>query len=163
VRGDWWQFGHLMPSRIAETVPRVQAARAAPTRLRDEIHDGIHAFRRNQPTMMPRMPRLSPGFASTLDTTTTRSLLTRETIGWRRLWRGRGILLSERELAFEVGNPLGLLGELLAKPFVLFSEFFDLLRLAITRVARLLVASRSLLALRLHQPERSESVWKVQV
>jgi hypothetical protein len=66
--------------------------------------------------------------------------------------------LSERELAFEIGNPFCLLGEFFAKPFVLLSESLDLLRLAITRVARLLIASRSLLAPRLHQPERSESV-----
>ena len=81
VRGDWRQFGDLMPSRIADTMPRVQAARAVPTCLRNEIHDRIHAFLRDQLTMMPRMSRLAPGSASTLRTTTTRPLSTCEAIG----------------------------------------------------------------------------------
>jgi hypothetical protein len=82
----------------------------------------------------------------------------REAIGGRRL-RGRGgILLAQRELTFEIGDPLRVLRELLAKPFVFLSQSFDLVRLAITGGARWLVASRSLLAPRLHQPERSESV-----
>src|SRR3990172_3418533 len=81
----------------------------------------------------------------------------------RRFGGRRGILLPERELTFEIGNPFRLLGELFTKSFVLFFQSFDLLRLAITDVARLLLASRPVLALRLHQPERTKSLQKVQV
>jgi len=81
VRGDRGQLGDLMPSRIADAVPRVHPMRAAATRLRDEIDDRIHTLKRRQLPMAPRMPRLSAGLAPTLLATTTRTLLTCEAIG----------------------------------------------------------------------------------
>ena len=62
----------------------------------------------------------------------------------------------------KIHNPLRLLGELLAKPFILLFQSFDFLRLAITDVARVRLASRSLLPLRLHPPECTKSLQKVQ-
>ena len=81
----------------------------------------------------------------------------------RALGRGGGILLFQRELPLEIGNPLRLLLELSAKSIVLFAKPVNLLARAITSVARFLTPSRSLRALRLHQPERTNSVTKVQV
>jgi hypothetical protein len=104
------------------------------------------------------MPRLAAGLPSTCHPTTTLALATGETIRGRRLGGGRGILLAKRELAFEIGNPFRLLGELLAKPFVLLFQALNLVRLAITARARLLLTRRSLLALRLHRPERTKSL-----
>ena len=49
--------------------------------------------------------------------------------------------MTQRELALEIGNPLRLLIELLAKPFVLIAKPFDFQRLVITRVTPLLFAS----------------------
>src|SRR5213594_1763288 len=59
-RGDWGQLRDLMPSRIADAVPRVQAARAVATRLRDEIHDRIDALDGHQVAMVPGMPGCPP-------------------------------------------------------------------------------------------------------
>jgi hypothetical protein len=96
------------------------------------------------------MPRLRAGLPSTLHATTARPLATREAIGgWRFGGRG-GILLPQGELAFKVGDSLRVLIELPAKPFVLVTKPFNFLRLAIRRVARLLIASRSLFAPWLH-------------
>jgi len=70
-----------MPSRIADAVPRVQVARAVATRLRDEIHDRIDALDRHQVAMVPGMPRLAAGLASTPHATPTLTLTSREAIG----------------------------------------------------------------------------------
>jgi hypothetical protein len=152
-----------MPSRIADRVSRVQAARALATRLRHEIDDRIHALHRHQLTVMSWMSRLTAGLASTLHATATFTWSTREAVGGGWLGCSSGILLLQRQLPLEIGNPFRLLIELFAKPVVLLAKPFNLLRLAITGVARFLTASRSLLALRLHQPQRTESVKKVQV
>jgi len=80
VRGDRRQLRDLMPSRIADAVPRVQAAGAVATRVRDKINDRIHALDRHQLTVVPGMPRLTTGLASTLHAPTTRTLSTGEAI-----------------------------------------------------------------------------------
>ena len=40
-------------------------------------------------------------------------------------------MLPQRELALEIRNPFGLLGELFPKPFVLAGQAFNLVRVAI--------------------------------
>jgi len=80
-RGDWGQLRDLMPSRIADAVPRVQAARAVATRLRDEIHDRIDALDGHQVAMVPGMPRLTAGCAPTLHATSPLTRPTREAVG----------------------------------------------------------------------------------
>jgi hypothetical protein len=109
------------------------------------------------------MSWLPPGFASTLLATPTRPLLTGQAIrGWR--FRGnRRILLLQGELTFEIGNAFRLLLELFAKAFVLLAQPFDLVRRVGTRVARGLIASRSLLPPSHHRRERTKSLRKVQV
>jgi hypothetical protein len=81
VRGNRRQLRDLMPARFADTMPCGQAVRAVPTGVRHELDERIHALRRHQLTMMPGMPRLTAGGASTLHATTTLTLLTREAIG----------------------------------------------------------------------------------
>jgi hypothetical protein len=125
-----------MPTRIPDGMSRVQAARALATRLRRETHNRIHALDREQLTMVARMARLPAGGASTLQATSSLPRSTRKAIRGRRLRRDGGILLFQRKLRFEVGDPLRLLLELFAKPFGLSSQPFDFLRLAITPVAR---------------------------
>jgi len=68
--------------------------------------------------------------------------------------------LFQRELPLKIGNPFRLLIELLAKPFVLLAKPFNLLRLASMRVGRVLTASRSLLARRLHPARAYEIATK---
>jgi hypothetical protein len=147
-----------MAPRVADLVVRVQRLRALTADLGDEIDDRIHTCDRHEGAVVARVAGLPAGLAPTLPAPPACALAARETIGGRR-FRGRGgVLLPQRELAFEIRDPLRLLRELFAKPFVLLSQSFDLVRLAITGGARWLVASRSLFAPRLHQPERSESV-----
>jgi hypothetical protein len=69
-----------MPSRIADAVPRVQAARAVPTRLRHEIHDRIHALAGHQRAIVSRMARLTAGLASTLHAAAPLPLATGEAV-----------------------------------------------------------------------------------
>ena len=66
-------------------------------------------------------------------------------------------------MALEIGDLLLPFRQFFAEPLILLLQSFDLSRLAITCVARVFLVSRSLLALRLHQPERTASVTKVQV
>ena len=140
VRGDRRQLGDLMSPRLADVMPRVQPVRTAATGIRNEIHERIHVLQGHQLAMMSRMPGLTAGLAATLHATTTLTLLTREAIGGRRLRRGGRILLVQRELALEIGNPLRLLIELLAKPFVFVAKPFDFRRVVITPVTPLLCA-----------------------
>jgi len=69
----------------------------------------------------------------------------------------------ECELPLEIRNPLRLLLKLFAKAFILFVQPVDLLRFAITRIARSLITSRRLLAPSPHRRERTKSLQKVQV
>jgi hypothetical protein len=133
VRGDRRQLRDLMTARLAERMPGVQASRAMATRLGREVDDHVHALEGHQRPMVSRMARLSTGFAATFPAAAACPLLTRETIGGRRLRREGGILLLERELALEIGNPLGVLLEQLAQALVLFTQPFDVRRLALAR------------------------------
>jgi hypothetical protein len=94
--------------------------------------------------MMARMTRLSVDGGSTLQATYSLPRFTREAIRGRPLRRDGGILLCQRELSLEIGNPLRLLLDPSPKSFVLLTQPVDFLRLAITNLAQSLVASRSL-------------------
>jgi len=146
VRGNRRQLRHLMPARISDGMPRVQAARAVAACRWCEIHNRIHAFDGHQLAMASRMARLPAGLASTFHPTTPRPLLTREAVRGGGFRGNRRILLLQCELTLEIGNALRLLLELFAEAFVLLAQAFDLLRPAITRVARWLVTPRQLLA-----------------
>jgi hypothetical protein len=163
VRGNRRHRCDLMPTRLADGMSRVQAARAMATRLRREIHNRIPALGRYQLPMAARMAWLPAGAAATFPATPSFPLSTREAIRGRRLRGDGGVLLVQRELTLKIGNPLRLLLELCAKSFVLLTQPVEFLRLAITRVARWLVASRPLLALSRHRRERTKSLQKVQV
>src|SRR5690606_22579303 len=163
VRRDLWQLRHLMPTRLADGMPRVQTPRAAAARLRCEVHDRVHALDGDQLPMMARMAELSAGLASTLHATTTCPLVPREPIGRWRLRRDRRILLFQRELALEIRDSLRLLLELFAQPFVLLAQSCDFPRLAIAPVPRCLVTSRRLPALSRHRRERMKLLQKVHV
>lgn len=163
VRRDRRQLRHLMPARIPESMPRVQAARAVATRLRGKVHDRIHALDGHQRPMVARMARLPARFASTPRATPPPPLVTREAIGGRRLGRDGGILLLQRELALEISNALRILLKEFPQPLILLAQPFDVLRRAITRVARWLAPSRLLLAPSRHRRERTKTLQKVQV
>lgn len=160
VRRDGRQLRDLMPAWSPNGMARVQAPRAAATRLRREIDDRVYALDGHQLAMVSRMTRLPAGLASTLSATTARALLSRKAVGGRRLRRDDGILLPERELTLKIGNPLRLLLELLPKALVLLAQPLDFLRLAIMRVARWLVTSRPLLAPSNQRRERTKSLQK---
>jgi len=144
-------------------MPRVQPARAGATRLGHKVHHRVHVLDRHQLTMVPLMPRLSTGLATTLDATTTSPLLAGKAIGGWGLRRDGGVLLTERKLPFEIGDLFRLLRELLAQPVVLAAQALDLLRLSITEITKSFDPSRSLRVLRLHLPERTKLRRKVQV
>ena len=132
-------------------------------RLRREIDDRIHPLHGHQGADgVPDGPAAA-GVASTLQPTSSLPLSTREAIGGRRLRRDGGILLFQRQLPLEIRNPLRLLLELLAKSFIFLAQSFDLLRLAITRVARRLVTSQPLFAPSRHRRERTKPLQKLQV
>jgi len=109
---DGWQFRDLMASGITDGVARVQPVLAMATRRRDQIKGLIRTLGGNQWARMPGMSGLSTGLSSTLGAATAFTLTAGETIGRRRL-RSRGrILLTQRELSLQIGDALGLLGNL---------------------------------------------------
>jgi hypothetical protein len=163
VRLDGGQLGHLMAPRLADLMLRIQGVLALAARVRHVVDDRLHAVDRDEGAMVPRMSGLTARLAPTLDASTAHAWLTRETIGGGRFRRRRGILLPQRELAFEIRNPFRLLGDLFAEMFILLLQSFNLTQLAITGVARVVLTSRSLSPLWLHQPERTKSLHKVQV
>jgi hypothetical protein len=114
-------------------MPCVQGARAVATRFRCEIHDRIHARDGHQLRWCPGWPGCPPVLRR-LFRRRPRPLLTREAVRGRWLRRNGGILLSQRELTLEIGNPLRLLLKLFAKSFVLLAQPFDLLRSRMSRV-----------------------------
>ena len=147
-----------MVAGIANRVSLVQTTGTPSAPLREMVTDLVHPIRGHQRPSMPRMPRLTPGPATTLEASASHALTTGESIRGRRLRGDRRILLSEGELPFEIGDALRVFGELFAQPFVLLSQPFVLLRKAIVDAASLPLASRSFLVPRLHQPKRSESM-----
>lgn len=165
VRRDRRQLRDLMPTRIPDRMPGVQAARAVATRRRREIHDRIHTFHGDQLPMVPRMARLPAGFASTLHAPAPLPLPTREAIGRRRFRGDGGILLSKRELAFEFGDPFRLVGIFLAKPLILPTQPLDVRRISARRRGRLRrrwLGIVPLSASPLHARERTELRCQVQ-
>jgi hypothetical protein len=112
-----------MASGITDGVARVQPVPAMATRLGDKIHGLIRTLGGNQWARMPRMSRLSTGLSSTLCAATAFALAPSKTIGGRRLRRGRGVLLPQGQLTFQVGDLLRLFrdlsiafGQFIAKP-----------------------------------------------
>ncbi|HUC77759.1 MAG TPA: hypothetical protein VMS04_20830, partial [Vicinamibacterales bacterium] len=118
VRLDRRQFRHLVTARGAGLVARRETAPAIVTAVRNQIHDGVHTFGRHHRPRMPGMSRLSTGLSSTCDAPTAFTLSAGEAVRRWRLGRGRRILLSQRELPFEIGDPLLLLRILLSESFV---------------------------------------------
>src|SRR5262249_57795488 len=104
---------------IPDAMAGVQAARALATALRDEIDNHVHAVVGHQHPMAARMPPLAARRAATPYTTSAGPLTTGESIGGRRLGRPGGILLAQGQLAFQIGDPFRLLGQLLTEPLVL--------------------------------------------
>jgi hypothetical protein len=133
---DRGQLGDLMASRVADAVPWAQGVRAPTTRVRDEVDDRLHVLEGHEWAVMPRVARLPAGVAPTLDTPATDTGLSREAVGGGGLRRRRRVLLPQCELPFEIGDPFRLLRQLLAKLFVLPLQPFDLVRVAMIRVAR---------------------------
>ena len=100
---------------------------AMTTRVRDEFDDRVHALGRQPAAASARMPRLTARLPPTLHPPPAFSLLAGEAIGGRRL-RGRGrVLLPQRELAFEIGDPLLVFDVLPPESFVLLPQALDLL------------------------------------
>jgi hypothetical protein len=101
-----------MSARRAHDVPPTQQTLTPITRGWDEIHDGLHPLRRNQGTAVAGVPRLTATAAATLGPTAANALPSGEPVGRRRLRRGRRVLLSQRQLTFEVGNAFLRVGNL---------------------------------------------------
>jgi hypothetical protein len=109
------------------------------------------------------MSRLSARSPTTRVSSPARTLATGQSVRGRRLRRRRRVLLAQRELALETGDPLGLLCEFLAQPFIFAAQSLDLLDLLLTGITKPLDSSRSLRVLRLHRPERTKFLRNVQV
>ena len=125
------QLGHLVPVRLAALVARVERVRAlaAGGRLKVDCH--VDPVGGNQRAAVARMPRLRAARASALLAAPAQSRLAGQPIGRGRLGGRRRILEAQRELAFEVLDPLGLLGhfsfpfgELTAQPLNLLLQPF---------------------------------------
>lgn len=104
VRLNGGQFCNLMAPGSTDGVAHVQPALAMATRLGDQIHRLIRTLGGNQRARMPGMSRLPTGLSSTLRAATAVALAAGETI---RRWRLRGrrrILLTQGQLAFEIGD-----------------------------------------------------------
>ena len=87
---------------------------------------------------MPGMSGLSTGFSSTLCAATAFALATREAIGGRRLRSRCRILRTQRELSLQLGDALGLLGNLALALSELPSQALNLLLQALLGVFALL-------------------------
>jgi hypothetical protein len=127
VRLERGQFGDLVTARVADVIAPVQCLLAVTTHLRDEINDRIHPFDGHQQPRLPGMPRLTTWFASALCPPTAFALSASETIGRWRLGRCRGVLLSQRQLPFQIRDALGLLVDLAFSLGELTAQSLDLL------------------------------------
>jgi len=78
---------------------------AMPTCVRHQIHHGLDALERHQRPQMPAMPRLAASPASTLLPTAPEPLSAGEAVGRGRLRCGRRVLLPQRELPLQIGDP----------------------------------------------------------
>ena len=126
VRLDGGQFRDLMASWISDGVARVQRVLAMATRLGDQINSLIRPLGGYQEARMSGMPGLASGLASTLRAAPAFALATGEPIGGRRLRGRRRILLTQRELALQLGDALGLLRHLALAFGKLPSQAFNL-------------------------------------
>jgi hypothetical protein len=102
----------LVTPWVTILIAPVQTMMAVTTRVRHEIDDGIQPLHGNQRPRMTRMAQLSAWFAAALHATTSCARPSREAVGGRRLRRRGRILLTQRELSFQIGDALGLLGNL---------------------------------------------------
>lgn len=130
-----WQLGHLMPTRGAQVVGRMQRVLAMTAARRLHVLDGVHAFRRHQRAPVPRMSRLRAPLAPALLPASAQTLFARQPIGRGRLRGRRRILLAQRELTPQVRDLLlrqllRLLGHLLAQALVFALQPFNRRRIA---------------------------------
>ena len=138
VRLDGGQFRDLMASGITDGVARVQPVLAMATRLGDQINGLIRTLGGNQGARMPGMSGLPTGLASTLRAATAFALTAGEAIGGRRLRGRRRILLAQRQLSLQIGDALGLLGNLALAVGEFPSQALNLLLQALLGVLALL-------------------------
>jgi len=92
---------------------RAQGTPAMPTRIGDQINSHVHAPGWDQRSRVAGMSRLSTGLPSTLRAAPPCALAASEPIGGRGFRRGRGVLLTQGQLAFQIGDPFLRLGDLL--------------------------------------------------
>jgi hypothetical protein len=138
VRLDGWQFRDLMASGITDGIARVQPVLAMATRLGDQIKGLIRTLGGNQWARMPGMSGLPTGPSLTLRAATAFALAAGETIGGGRLRGRRRILLPQRELSLQIGDALGLLGNLVLAFGERSSQALNLLLQALLGVVALL-------------------------
>jgi hypothetical protein len=143
----------------------MQPVGTAPAMLRNMIDDlvHVHLLGGDQWPKVPRMTRLPARSAPTRESSPAFALPTGKLVrrGW--LGRGRGILLAERELPFEIDDLLRLFRDLFTQALGLASQSLDLLSLLFPSITKPLDSSRSLRVLRLHRPARTKLLQKVQV
>ena len=113
VRLERGQFRHLMASRVIDVIARAQGTPAMPTRIGDQINSHVHAPGWDQRSRVAGMSRLSTGLPSTLRAAPPCALAASEPIGGRGFRRGRRVLLTQGQLAFQIGDPFLRLGDLL--------------------------------------------------
>ncbi|MEP7308741.1 MAG: hypothetical protein ABJA98_24810 [Acidobacteriota bacterium] len=130
-----------MTAALPDTVSCMQSPRAMATRLGHQIHGLIGTLGGHQWARVPRMTGLSPGLASTLRAAPAFALASREAIRGRRLRGGRRVLLSQRELSFEIrdlsfllGDLLGLFGDLSLTLDQCVTKAFNLLRQTLSAI-----------------------------
>ena len=104
VRLDRRQLRHLMTPRMALFVAGMQHAATMATRVRGEIDDRVHALDRDKGAGVTWMARLATRLAAALPPTTTHTLVSGQSVrgGWFR--RDRGVLVTQRQLPFEIGD-----------------------------------------------------------
>ena len=163
MRGDWRQLRHLMATRVARLVAGVQATRTVRAAFWNEIDPRVHAINRHQLTMVTGMSWLPTRMASAFHPAPALTLVTRETIGRRRLGRNRGILLLQRELPLQVVDLACLIRDLLRTLLKLASQVL-VLALQPLQLLRALIRRASMTSspLSLHPAERTKSLQKVQ-
>jgi len=140
----------LMPTRVPFLVARVQHSPTMATAIGHQIDRHVHARYGHQRPRVTGMARLPARFAAALLSTPPDALTTGEAIRRRWFRRNCGVLVTKRQLAFEMGDLLlrvgdffGRLGQLplpfrqfAAKSFVLaFQPFLGV-------VARLSLGAR---------------------
>jgi hypothetical protein len=116
----------------------VQAASTVSAPLRDMMDHAVYAVRGHQRTRVPRMAGLAARLAAALAPTAANPLSAGETVRGRRLRGDRRILISQRQLTFQIGDALGLLGDLALALGQLPAQTLNLLLQAFVDVLALL-------------------------